>query len=412
VLTVYDAQRLESVLREAPAVIFLLTNSRSMTCDETRAFHERLVGDLKTASLNSNREIEIISRSDSTLRGHYPIETDVIVDCWPEQTDLVLLMPFFLEGGRLTINGQHYVQENDRLVPAHETPFANDAVFGFKHSYMPKYVEEKTRGKVTAKEVIEIPVEEIRKGPDLVCQILDSAPNGSVCVADGVVDSDAQIVATAVGQSKRKILARVAASYVRARAGLEKRPLLSSKDLLGDEASQADGGLIIVGSHVPKSTAQLSYLLEHSPSANSIELPVSDVLDSEAKTIAEVTSQVNKGMKAGKNVILFTSRSLAIGSDDAENLRISKAVSSALVFIVQQLTNRPKFLVAKGGITSSDIATEALGVERATVVGSILPGVPVWRLGDESKFPKLNYVIFPGNVGGDAALHEVLLKLV
>jgi uncharacterized protein YgbK (DUF1537 family) len=35
-----------------------------------------------------------------------------------------------------------------------------------------------------------------------------------------------------------------------------------------------------------------------------------------------------------------------------------------------------------------------------------LPGIPVWQLGEESRFPGMNYVVFPGNVGGaDALLH-------
>jgi uncharacterized protein YgbK (DUF1537 family) len=67
-------------------------------------------------------------------------------------------------------------------------------------------------------------------------------------------------------------------------------------------------------------------------------------------------------------------------------------------------------LIAKGGITSSDIATKSLKVKLAMVAGSILPGVPVWKLGEESLFPGMHYVIFPGNVGGDDALSLAVAK--
>jgi uncharacterized protein YgbK (DUF1537 family) len=81
------------------------------------------------------------------------------------------------------------------------------------------------------------------------------------------------------------------------------------------------------------------------------------------------------------------------------------------VAIVRQLERRPRYLLAKGGITSSDIATRGLGIRRALVLGQILPGVPVWQSGPESRFPGMPYIVFPGNVGGVEALAEVCKQL-
>jgi len=281
-------------------------------------------------------------------------------------------------------------------------------VFGFENSFMPRYIEEKTNGRVKPEQVITIPINVIREqGPNGVLQILDRAPSGSVCVADGVTDSDAQVVAAAVGMSSKKILARVAASYVRARAGLARRPLLSFHDL----ATEGQGGLVVVGSHVPKSTAQLNHLLENQSSCIAVELDVSEIVDAAQPAITKALGQVQSGLESNQDVILFTSRELITGGNDEANLKISQAVSSSLVAIVNRLTIRPRYLVAKGGITSSDIATDGLGVERAMVAGSILPGVPVWQLGEESKFPGMHYVIFPGNVGDDDAVSQAVAKL-
>jgi uncharacterized protein YgbK (DUF1537 family) len=68
------------------------------------------------------------------------------------------------------------------------------------------------------------------------------------------------------------------------------------------------------------------------------------------------------------------------------------------------------FVVAKGGITSSDVATKGLEVRRAEVAGPLLPPaiVPVWILPDENDFPGLPYVIFPGNVGGPGSLAQAV----
>ena len=78
---------------------------------------------------------------------------------------------------------------------------------------------------------------------------------------------------------------------------------------------------------------------------------------------------------------------------------------------VSSLAVRPRFLVAKGGITSSDIGVHALQVRRATVLGQALPGVPVWKLGAESRYPGMSYVVFPGNVGDEDGLRSLVENL-
>ena len=69
---------------------------------------------------------------------------------------------------------------------------------------------------------------------------------------------------------------------------------------------------------------------------------------------------------------------------------------------------RPAFLVAKGGITSSTVATHALGIRKALVLGQIQPGIPVWQADSSSKFPEIPYVVFPGNVGDRDTLRQVV----
>ena len=110
-------------------------------------------------------------------------------------------------------------------------------------------------------------------------------------------------------------------------------------------------------------------------------------------------------------MVVFTSRQLFTGADAASSLAIGQRVSEGLVAIARSLTTQPRYILAKGGITSSDIATQGLTVRRALVIGQILPGIPVWQLGPESRFPGLVYIVFPGNVGGPEALAEIVAKL-
>ena len=115
-----------------------------------------------------------------------------------------------------------------------------------------------------------------------------------------------------------------------------------------------------------------------------------------------------KAIKAGKTVCCYTTRALitADTGDKEDELRLSVKISDAVQSLVGRLKVTPAFVIAKGGITSSDVGTKALGVKRALVLGQIRPGIPVWQTGSESRFPATPYVIFPGNVGEDSTLKE------
>jgi uncharacterized protein YgbK (DUF1537 family) len=172
------------------------------------------------------------------------------------------------------------------------------------------------------------------------------------------------------------------------------------------------GGLTVVGSYVPKTTEQLDALLAN-PELVQVEISVADILSS-ARRVAElsqVVAQTNRALLADRDVVVFTSRQLITGNDAAGSLDVGAKVSDALVEIIRRLEVRPRYLIAKGGITSSDLGTKGLGVKRARVLGQVLPGVPVWELGPETKFPGLPYIVFPGNVGGPEALHNAVQKL-
>lgn len=167
-----------------------------------------------------------------------------------------------------------------------------------------------------------------------------------------------------------------------------------------------------MGSYVPKTSAQLSALLA-TGSITPIELDVGALLDDErrALTLSTALSALNTALAAGGDTAVYTSRELITASDPAASLAIGRRVSDALIYLVQNLSVAPRYLIAKGGITSSDTATLGLGVRRAVVLGQALPGVPVWQLGSEAKFPGLGYVVFPGNVGSDTALADLVARL-
>ena len=393
VLTSLDPVDVEEALDEEPPVLFILTNSRALTPEQKTVLHRELGAVLKKFS----DDLIVVSRSDSTLRGHFPLETSILKEALDLSNAPTLFIPFFEAGGRLTVNDTHYVVEGETATPAHETPFANDNAFPFSHSFLPDYISEKTGCPV---DVQSITLEQLRSG-DVTAE-LAALPDGCTCIVNAVSRSDLDVLSHALYQSERQFIFRSAASFVQSFAGITSRPPLESWQMQ-DLDPNPNGGLIVVGSHVPKTSAQLNDLLENAPEAVVMEVDVPALVAGEAPDLP-----VNEAIASGKTVILHTSRERI---DVEDNLALSKKVSMALVDLVKSVEVRPAFIIAKGGITSSDIATEALGIKNARVLGQILPGVPVWTMGNETRHPGLVYVIFPGNVGGDDALTQAYLKL-
>lgn len=211
----------------------------------------------------------------------------------------------------------------------------------------------------------------------------------------------------------KNFLFRTAASLVRVLGGISERPLLTREDMVQKETSS--GGIIVVGSHTDKTTRQLSRLREREDIAF-IELDATLVRDEGAfeQEVARCLAEEERCIRNGQTVCCYTTRGLitADTGDREDELRLSVRISDAVQSLVGRLSVTPAFVIAKGGITSSDVGTKALAVKKARVLGQIQPGIPVWQTGAESRFPGTPYVIFPGNVGEDGTLKaaaEVLL---
>ena len=416
VLTDASVALLTEQFQTPDRAFFILTNSRALPTGQASALITRICRNLRAAAGATGHTFTVILRGDSTLRGHFPAEPEAVEMALDAPFDKWLICPFFEEGGRFTVQGIHYVREGERLIPVADTPFAHDVSFGYRHSDLREWVEEKTGGAVRAREIGLLSIGNIRQ-----LSVLELANQLAqpirIWVTNAVSLRDVEIVSAACRRLETRgirILYRTGASFVQAYLGLQKRPPLSLNELIDDRLTgqAAPGGLVVIGSYVPKTTAQFAKLAQ-TPELEKVELNVERLLadaphDAE---ISDATRRVNASLRAGQTAVLFTSRRLITGNDPATNLQIGQRVSDALVAVVEGLTVRPRFFIAKGGITSSDVATKGLNVRKATILGQALPGVPVWQLGDESRFPGLAYIVFPGNVGSDTALAELIQTL-
>ena len=416
VLTGWTPEALAAAWDEAKTTFYVLTNSRRYPLAKAAAMNREIAQNLCQVARARDAEPVVVSRSDSTLRGHYPGEVSTLRQALEADLgvryDGVVIVPFFLEGGRLTVNDVHWVQTGVVLTPAALTEFARDPTFGYHHSDLREWVAEKSEGRVPADTVECIGLRGLREGgPDAVTRRLLQLEDRRVIVVNAATYRDLEVFVWGVMRAEdqgRRFLFRTAASFVQVRGGVPDRGLLIPEELGTAGRGRQAGGLTVVGSYVQRTTLQLSAALELE-GALGLELRVAQILDpaSRAREVDRALNRVERELRRGQDVLLLTSRELVVPAG-VPQLRVAQRVSDALVEVLRRLSVRPAYLIGKGGITSSDLATGGLGVRKAQVLGQIVPGVPVWRLGPESKYPGLPYVVFPGNVGGPGALAQAI----
>jgi uncharacterized protein YgbK (DUF1537 family) len=376
---------------------FVLTNSRSLGREAARDLARLLGSRLRAETTRSGHGVSLISRSDSTLRGHFPAEVDALAEGFGLTRARILLAPFLGEGGRVTVDDVHYLRAGDALVPVSETEFAKDAAFGYRSSNLRDWVEEKAPGRP----VRSVSLADLRatSGEGLRTALTETPPGG-VCVVNAVEQRDIELAALGALLAELdgvELVARTAASYVRARLGLSPGALIDVPSSVGGP------GIVVIGSHVPASTAQLERLLEAPPGpVELIEVQVDPLVDDPAsgpRAASMVAARADAALRRGVVPVIASSRRPRHGRTPDEDLAIAAAVSDGLVRVIRRIRSQPDWVLAKGGITSSDIAARGFGASSALVLGQLAPGVAAWRLDPGSRRPGLFYVVFPGNVG-------------
>ena len=419
-ISVYTDWSYDSIKRgfeEKGKLFYILTNSRGFTVEQTTRAHLEIGETAAKVSEETGIDYVIVSRGDSTLRGYYPLETELLARAEEKHrnraVDGEIICPYFKEGGRFTIGNVHYVKYGNELVPAGETEFAQDKTFGYHCSNLKDYVEEKTGGRYPAREVLDISLEELRSlDYSVITDKLLALHDFGKIVVNAVDACDLKVFCIALYDAMkqgRRFMFRTAAGFVKEFGAVSDRPLLSREEMVAGD--RKTGGIIVVGSHTKKTTSQLEEL-KAVPGIRFLEFNSDLVLDEEKfqEEIQSVVRREEELLEQGVTVAVYTKRKLLSLENDSPEAALTRSVkiSDAVQSLVVGLKVTPGFVVAKGGITSSDVGTKALKVKKATVLGQVRPGIPVWRTGAESRFPGIPYVIFPGNVGEAETLKETV----
>ncbi len=379
-ITDWTEEQIRIALTDEQPFFYVLTNTRAMTRQQTREVVSNVMDTVIRVNKEFGFQLVFISRSDSCLRGHFPLETDVMRECLENNNipvwGRVPFCPALIEAGRVTIDGVHYMKDGERLIPISETEFAHDNVFAYHTSNLHDYIIEKGANPDDYQIVNAQSYDELHA----FCSSLEKETEGF----DGA------------------IVIRSSSSLPKAMSGISDQPLLD-RNILSSDNQQV--GCFVVGSHIKKTTLQLQQLLNE-PGICGIELPVTAILDDGEQLKSDTLDTLNMVAEQGLTPVIYTSRT-ELRMDDADKRQLmGQQISDFLVDLVRCLPYVPSYLVAKGGITSNDILTKGLSVKSARVLGQIIRNVPCIMT---THFP---YIIFPGNVGNEESLKEVYRKLV
>ncbi|MCP9881741.1 four-carbon acid sugar kinase family protein [Cyanobium sp. Alchichica 3B3-8F6] len=413
----WDPATLAAGLRHPSPLLFLLANTRGLApqpaADRVREICRALAVALPAAGI---AHWWLVSRGDSTLRGHFPLEVDVIAaELGPFAA--TLLIPAFLDGGRTTVGGVHLLNGQ----PVHETPFARDGLFGYGSSDLPAWVEEKSGGRIPAADVLRLEGAELDRaaqdgGHDLA-QWLDGLENQPVVAVDGERPGQLAALAGAVRAASRAVLSQSAASWIQALAALPPQPR-DAAGLAGLRRRDRDGaplpGLVLVGSHVPLADAQLAALLVE-PVCGLVELDVAKVQrvlegPAPAELLASLErswlAQLQAVLAAGQTPVLATSRGELVCASPQERRRLGEALAGLMARLAAALAPRLGYVISKGGITSHTLLADGLALAAVELQGQLLPGLSLVLTPADGPVPGQPVLTFPGNLGEADTLRQ------
>jgi len=390
VLLEWDADGIAGVL-EREGSVYLQTNSRAIDEPAAIALAERIRGELSVVRERLGSDPLVVLRGDSTLRGHVFAETDVFAG----DEGRILFVPAFPAGGRTTISGVHRVRIGGTDVPAGETEFAADPVFGYRSSHLVDWTRE-----VGDRDAATVPLDALREtGGRAVAIALALAEPGAVVAPDAENDDDIRLIHEGLKIARfsgTPVVVRSAATLAALAAGAP------SKGLLDRPVAVPGGGVLVVcGSHTGAAGAQLA-ALERRLGLEPVEIPTDDARADPEAAGAAAAAQAS-AILAERGVAIVSSERVRRAEHDG--LDDGELVMRALMAATGRLARAVGTIVSKGGITSAEVARTGFGVTRARVRGQVAPGISVWDL--DADGPRVQVVV-PGNVGGDGALIDVL----
>jgi uncharacterized protein YgbK (DUF1537 family) len=417
----WDEQTLEKAFTKSSPLVFILANTRSLSSVLAIEKTREICASIKKFFLRegySKDDYFFISRGDSTLRGHGFLEPAILAEeLGPFHATFHI--PAFLEGGRTTENGIHYLNG----IPVHKTDFGRDNIFGFSTSDLANWIEEKSFGKIKAEDILHVEIKQLdmafnnEDGFKSLLSFLSKLENNISVVVDAKLPHHLETLARAIKvvSKEKKFLFRTAASFINSLSELPPNPkdiadLVSLKSK--NNEFEYKPGLIIVGSHVKLATDQLEFLLKDN-SCEGLEIPVSKLagifaLENFQEEIVELEkillSKIDDILDIKKVPVIYTTREEKKFSSDSKRMNFGLELAEFMAILVGKINNKFGYIISKGGITTQLLLEKGLNFNQVDLKGQILPGLSIVKSNSDQY--DLPVVTFPGNLGNEKTLLE------
>ncbi len=419
----WDYETLLKGLKGSSNLLFILANTRSLTEKDVKIRLKEICSSLKVIMNNSlfaEEEFVVISRGDSTLRGHNFIEPFVINELLGP-FDATFYIPAFIEGNRTTVNGNHFVDN----IPIHKTIFSKDKIFGFNTSNVKELIYEQSNYQLDINYIENIFLKDFElfetNQPNKLYMYIERLNNNKKVIVDIVnysqLDKFSRIVKSLL--KKKKFLFRSSASFISSLSNIKQTKKdhiyfsqLSRKNI-NDERMK---GLIVVGSYVELTTLQLKKVLEISL-CKPVEINVFKLYSffklednfQQINSLKElILNSIRQKLSKDFIPILYTSREIVSPRDNNDLIQFQLFLSTFISEIVSSIKNEIGYLISKGGMTTNTIISEGLEADSVYLEGQILPGISLVTFKLLKQKGKLPIVTFPGNIGNSMSLVKAL----
>ena len=419
----WDYETLLKSLKGSSNLLFILANTRSLSENDAKIRLKEICSSLKKIMNNSlfaEEQFVLISRGDSTLRGHNYLEPFMINELLGP-FDATFYIPAFIEGNRTTVNGNHFVSN----IPISKTIFSKDKIFGFSTSNVKELIYEQSDRQLNFNNIENIYIKdfEVLEGTQTnkLYNYIEKLKNNKKVIVDIIdysqLDKFSRVIKSLL--NKKKFLFRSAASFISSLSNVKRNKkdnIYFSQLRRKNNNDKIMKGLLVVGSYVELSTLQLNKVLEISV-CKPIEINVLKLYD--FFKLEDNLRQINSLKKLILNAIrqnlsqefipvLYTSREIVSLGDNNDLIQFQLFLSAFISEIVSVIKNEIGYLISKGGITTNSIISEGLEAESVYLEGQILPGISLVTFNLLEQKGKLPIVTFPGNIGNQMSLVKAL----
>ena len=419
----WDYETLLKGLKGSSSLLFILANTRSLPEKDVKIRLKEICFSLKEIMNNSlfaEEEFVVISRGDSTLRGHNYLEPFIINELLGP-FDATFYIPAFIEGNRTTVNGNHFVEN----IPIHKTIFSKDKIFGFNTSNINELIYEQSNHKLDFNHIENIFIKdfEILETNQLnkLYMYIKNLKNNQKVIVDikdySQLDKFSRIIKRLL--KKKKFLFRSAASFISSLSNVKKTKkdhIYFSQLRRKNNNDKPMKGLIAVGSYIELTTLQLNKVLKISL-CKPVEIDVlklytffkiEDNLEQINSFKQLILDSIRKNLNQDFIPVLYTSREIVSPRDNNDLIQFQLFISSFMSKIVSAIKNEIGYLISKGGITTNTIISEGLEADLVYLEGQILPGISLVTFNLLKQKGKLPIVTFPGNIGNNMSLVKTL----